>query len=636
VTASAIVWDGRGDPPGGFQATYLWRSYEERDGVRSIPRYLESHAERLRQKYLAFIHELGQSRLGGKRIIDHLDTGDGFSYWWMTTLAEKSPFKSPRIYDCLRLFALEEILLDQPPVELVLHSLDADLREAIAKLCDGLEIGFSQDYCGDAKVGLSLRSIYRALPYAVQALLSLRHILPRRVLCTRERPPWHENHRAVFFCSYFIHLDLVRCRQGSFYSRQWGALPNYLQDIGRRTNWIQHFIFSAEVPDIGTGSDWVRKFNLDAEHQGCHAFLDHYLSWQVILKSLRAWLWLNFVSWRLWNIDSVFSPQGSAVWLWPVLRSDWKTSTRGSVSLGNCFWVYLFDAAIAELPHQPLGLYLCENQAWEKAFLNAWRKYGHGEIVGVQHATVPFWHLYYFDDSRSLARCADAGCLLPIPDRLAVNGSVPFRALTESGYPTDRLVEVEALRYQKLGRATPTSHAPVEGRDATEACMTDRAKVNVLIVGDMIPASMQNLLGMAEGASSQLQRGFSFTLKPHPGLAVHLDEFPSLKATQTTQALDQMLPSFDCVLSANSTSASVDAYVAGLPVIVALDGGALNLSPLRGQPGVRFVSSPDQLAQALLDVENAGHPKTDGNDFFHLDTDLPRWKRLLRRDDKPT
>jgi surface carbohydrate biosynthesis protein (TIGR04326 family) len=109
VTA-IVVWDQAQMPPAGTGAVLCWRSYAHGGSVSSVPRYLEAHADRIRSKYLAFIHDLGESLVAGRRVIDHLDFGDGFSYWWMTTIAEKSPLKSSRIYDCLRMFALEEML----------------------------------------------------------------------------------------------------------------------------------------------------------------------------------------------------------------------------------------------------------------------------------------------------------------------------------------------------------------------------------------------------------------------------------------------------------------------------------------------------------------------------------------------
>jgi surface carbohydrate biosynthesis protein (TIGR04326 family) len=83
-------------------------------------------------------------------------------------------------------------------------------------------------------------------------------------------------------------------------------------------------------------------------------------------------------------------------------------------------------------------------------------------------------------------------------------------------------------------------------------------------------------------------------------------------------------------VSANSTSAAVDAYVAGLPVIIGVDGDDLNLSPLRGQAGACFVSSPQDMAAALQAIGSVGAASDrDRKEFFCLDAEMPRWQRLL-------
>src|SRR6202140_27854 len=135
MTTSVVVWDQKDPPPTTADKVLCWRSYADCGTVSSVPRYLEDHAARIRQKYLAFIHDLGERRIAGKRVVDHLDLGDGFSLWWMTPLAEKSPYKSPRIYDCLRLIALEEILTEEPPSHLTLITDSKALAQAIRRLC---------------------------------------------------------------------------------------------------------------------------------------------------------------------------------------------------------------------------------------------------------------------------------------------------------------------------------------------------------------------------------------------------------------------------------------------------------------------------------------------------------------------
>ena len=627
MTALVIIWDHKDDPPDDVGAVLCWRSYLQRDQFISIPRYLEDNAERLRARYLAFIYDLGESRIGGKRVVEHLEMGDGFSFWWMTNLAEKSPFKSPRIYDCLRLLALEEILLDGNPSDLTLHSSDQDLVQAIKQLCQNLHIHFVLHSARRSKQKWSFQRLYHSLPHPIQGLISLRHVVLRWALRKLRKPQWFSGENAVFLCSYFIHLDPASCAEGRFYSWQWGPLTKHLYESGRLTNWIQHFLFSPVVPSVKTGLGWLRLFNLDPKKQGYHAFLETYLSWSVLVKALKNWFRLNAVSWRLRRIKSAFYANRSAVWLWPMLRNEWLSSIKGTIAISNCLWVELFDAALKNMPHQKIGFYLWENQGWENALLRAWRLHGHGDIIGVPHATVVFWNLQNFDDARNLISNQNGAKLLP--NRLTVNGPSAWETFAKASYPAEQLVEVEALRYLNLSQKVSKTGLDSLRRSFINSQISELPRINVLILGDMIPSAMHNLLTLLEDTTKLLPSGYNFTFKPHPGYAVCLTDYPDLHANETSDALDKILGQYDMVLAANSTSAAVDAYLAGLPVIIALDGETFNLSPLRGHSGVQFVSTPDELADALLRSQKPSRDGSDQTEFFFLDPELPRWKRLL-------
>lgn len=614
-----IVWDCSAPPTDSMGEVLCWQSYAEDGQVFSIPQYLEQHAERIRKKYLAFIHDLGESRINGKRVVEHLDTGDGFSYWWMSLLAGKSPLKSERIYSCLRLLALEEILLERMPTELILHGSDRRLAQALERLCLNLQVPFVWELGEASKQKWSLRRLFMCLPYTMQGLISLvRHLVMRWPLRKLQKPQWFSGENAIFLCSYFIHLDPVSCAEGRFYSRQWGSLTKYLHDSGRRTNWLQHFLFSQVIPDVRMGLGWLRLFNRDTNRNGCHSFLDTYLTWGVVGRVLKCWFLLQIASWRLRHIQSAFYPNGSAVWLWPILQDDWLVSLKGHVAMTNCQWMVLFDSALSDMPKHKIGLYLCENQGWERALLHAWRKHGHGKIIGVPHSTVPFWHLNYFNDPRGLY--SQQSFAMPLPDGMAINGPIARKMFVEAGYPNGQLVEVEALRYLNLLGMNAKCNM-----DSTKCSMPS---IKVLILGEIIPTSMHSFLVLVEDAMKLLPSYYSFTFKPHPGCAVNLEDYPGLQADETTEALDRVLGEYDVALSTNSTSASVDAYVMGLPVIIGLDGASLNLSPLRGQSGVSFVSTPEELAEAL-EAAREGTMNYGHNDFFFLDNELPRWQRLL-------
>ena len=122
----------------------------------------------------------------------------------------------------------------------------------------------------------------------------------------------------------------------------------------------------------------------------------------------------------------------------------------------------------------------------------------------------------------------------------------------------------------------------------------------ILIVDDMVASreAMAKFLALWAEAMKDFPVEYRFTYKPHPACDVRLAAFPAIRAEETTETLDRLLAGHDLAIAANSTSAAVDAYVAGLPVVIVLDGAALNLSPLRGHDGVRFVSTPGELVAA--------------------------------------
>ena len=86
-----------------------------------------------------------------------------------------------------------------------------------------------------------------------------------------------------------------------------------------------------------------------------------------------------------------------------------------------------------------------------------------------------------------------------------------------------------------------------------------------------------------------------------------------------------------CTLAftSSTTSASVDAYCAGKPVIIFLDHVSLNQSPLRGVEGISYVSSPEELAAILNRIDQMKTIQISRKDFFYLDSELPRWTELL-------
>lgn len=616
---SITLWDSSADPSERTGLIYRWNGYAEKDFPLSLLRYVEINGERLRRKYLAWIHDLGESWVDGTRLIDHLAFEDGLSYWWMTLFVEQSPWKSPLIIDAIRLLALEEIVVQQRPGKFRLVSANRSLHEVLSDLCQRLGIAYEWERHSDKLLRhLSLRGIYQALPRPVQALISLvRYVCIRWLFRQAEKSGWFGGDRSLLLCSYFFHVDSNRAEEGHFHSRYWEGLHGFLQKNGLHGNWLQLYYPHDAVPNPRVAIDWVQRFNQQRQEQGFHTFLDTYLSWRIVLRVLKRWLKLNLINWRLSEIKHAFRPQGSQLSLWPLMRGDWLASMQGPVAISNLLWIELFEVALRDLPHQKKGLYLCENQAWERAFIHAWRKHGHGQLIAVAHSTVRFWDLRYFSDPRTVLSCATHP--MPRADLTALNGKAAVDAYLGADYPKETIVECEALRYGHLNNFQ-AGHSSRKAKGGA---------IKVLILGDYMPSSTIKMLQLLETAAPHIPVLTTYTVKPHPNFMVKTEDYPSLHLKVFMDPLGGILHDFDIAYSSNMTSAAVDAYLAGLLVVVVLDEAELNFSPLRGQHGVHFVSTPEELAQALQKVDQGLATNPDHNEFFFIDPELPRWRRLL-------
>lgn len=613
-----MVWDGGGEPPVTTYRVYRWNGYSEQSGLLSLLRYCDLHATRLRSKYLAWIHDLGESQIKGKRLVDWLSFEDGLSYWWMTLLVEKSTYKSP-ISDAIRLIALAEIIDESKPLSVHLFSKNRKLKYALGEMCASRDVAFKYTYQGEGVTRtLSLRSISRKMPTIIQALVSfVRYVKAHDALKSTKKRDWLSGEHAVFICSYFFNISADLAKKKEFHSRYWEGLHGLMRDLDIRCNWLQMYVPHDAVPNTKAAADLADAFNKKHTQGEMHTFLESYLDWRIVCRVIVRWCGLNLIFWRLRTIENNQGFGKPTSYLWQLMREDWKNSLVGTYAFNNLVLIELFDAAMQDAPHQSKGFYLCENQPWERAFNYAWKKYGHGQLIAVPHSTVRFWDLRYYLDSRTLKSTQLHA--IPSPDATALNGNAAIHAYKDANYPEVNIVPCEALRFSYLNKRILRRRTTREKNE----------QVKVLVLGDYSPESTNKMVRLLEMALPYLSVPVSFTIKSHPGYIVDVMAHPALKFSVNQAPLEDIMSNFDVAYSCNMTSAAVDAYLGGLPTLVMLDEKELNFSPLRGQAGVHFVSSAEGLAKELESASLRGLSQVPNKDFFFLDPDMPRWKKLL-------
>ncbi|MDC0992859.1 hypothetical protein OAS14_00675 [Alphaproteobacteria bacterium] len=608
-----------------FDHLILWQSYHETafPNAVSIPALVEKNANHLRKRYLKLIYDLGEGRVRENRLYDSLELRPEFSYWWMTLIAEKCNFaKSPLITDVIRLFAFDDWATSNQSIKsLKLISANVELQECFKKWCEAKGVHYE---CHQPVIRPRAHSafvqIFNRLPHAIQAMVwLLKYLFDRWPLRGVGIEEWKKGAGQTTFISYLFHLQPKAAQVGLFESHYWTELPNVLDKEEIRSSWLHIYVKNSVAPNAKSAKRLIEDFNQNHKGKQAHVALDTFLSIKTVTGAIRDYLRIRKIS-RV-NTASVSDclvkdSQLMESLLWALFKKDWERSFFGIDAIYNLLTFNLFEEAFSKLPKQSSGVYLQENQGWEFGMIQAWRANSHGQLTGFPHSTVRFWDLRYYFDLRSYCK---KHLSMPMPDYQAVSGDEIKNAYLECGYPGKNLVEVEALRYLYLDEM---------GDKKNQTRSPSRKSLQLLVLGEYSAANTSLQMNFLRNIAEELAN-IELTVKPHPACPINPTDYPELKFRLSNKPLYDLFGSFDVAFTSILTSAAVDAYSCGLKVISVLDPMHLNLSPLRGVKGVRFVSSAAELRIALLEALLQDDEDVERVNYFNVGSSLPRWRALL-------
>ena len=206
---------------------------------------------------------------------------------------------------------------------------------------------------------------------------------------------------------------------------------------------------------------------------------------------------------------------------------------------------------------------------------------------------------------------------MPLPDFVGVNGSSAKQMYLYGGYPKEKVLNVEALRYLYLeDNKSDKNNTTVRGQ-------------TILVLGDYLLEDTVRQMRLLHSSAGLLNETLKFIIKPHPACPINAEDYPDLKMKVVTDPIFKLFNQSHIVYTGSLTSAAVDAYCMGKKVVTILNPTSLNLSPLKDVKGVLFVSTPDELAKVLNNTDKAKDNNEQGREYFYLDNTLPKWRKLL-------
>jgi len=570
--------------------------------ARSLVDYLEAHADEIRARYLAWVHELGELVVNGLPLRERFAFADGVNLWSMSVFVEQSPWRQRSVEPILKVMAFE-LLLERESPSSVRYCGDAALAQVLRAVCARRGVACETDILPTqtSKAGESWR---HRLPQSLQAMLGIVYLAVTRLpLRIARRAAGDARKRILISAPYFNHNGREAGAR-DFESKFWTALPATLEAGGYEVTWLHSFYAHAAAPRVADAQEQIARLNQSHGSRGRHLLLDSFLTLRGLFRIAgRACV----IAGRSFTAARALRAR---VPYWPLMKADWAKAFRGAGCVENLMFSECFDRALESLPRQDEGLYLMECQGWERALCHAWRRRGHGRLAGSLHSTIRYWDLRYHCDPR---RYEGSPHRLPEPDVVVANGRAACRQYLSTCSGREDVYEAEAVRYLHLGNPAAAPSVPS----------------GILVVGDYLQESTDSVMKLVEEACADTGTALEIRVKPHPNSPVVSSRFPRIHFSVAAGNVADLARASRIVISGNLTSAAVDAYVAGACVLVQDDGRGPNYSPLRGEPGVTFVRTAAELRDAISAVGVSLPVASARTDFFHTDAGLPRWRRYF-------
>lgn len=620
LSRKIIIWDKECDPPESNSLILLWRQFPRKikKNIVSIPEVVEKNDALLKKQYLEWVYELGKQSIHKKSLIRALSIRPNFSYWWMTLVAEKFNYlDSSLINDAIKMLAFNLWVSGNKFDELHLISQNTQLAESLSYWCKQNNCKFKKNISNiDVIKKKFSKNIFSFIPLRLSAILFLIHyILSRRCLIGVGKKLLSKSDAEIVIFSYLYNLDAFEFKNNKFRSKLWAGVPEYIRKQNKKINWVHVYVKHNLIPNPLAAKKYIQAINENSSTE-CHVTLDAFLSMKNFYNTLRDWI-------RVIKLSQPYTQKlkecnFNNLYLWPFISQDWNKSIYGPRCLENLMQLNLIESAMGSLKHQKLGLYMYEQQPWELALIESWRVAKNSFLLGVQHASILFWDLRYFFDVRSIRDDSLDG--FPIPDAIAVNGDVAMSSLVDAGVPNRKLIKLEALRYLDLGT-----------RNATYVASANKNVLRILVLADYFPSKTNHLLKILFEAIDGLNSYPDITIRLHPATRVTDFNFLALRFKISDEPIKLLLDNTDIAYTSNATSAAIDAYLYGVPVISVLDGKGINMSPLNKLKGATFISSGAELLSVLKSINSLDvKMKSSSNSYFYLDKNIVRWKAFLR------
>jgi len=557
----------------------LYLSKKKKIDIKS---YIEKNSFHLKNEFLKYCKNLENIKLRHKSLYKLFEIQNNHNLWEMSLIKEKSNLKSDNIYKVIIFLAIKKIMDDNKIKKIIFYNIPIN-ENIIGPFIDNQNKKIIYEYQNTALKNKNIRSFLGNI-FLVRVIYYF-FILINKLFLELRGNKFKDKDSNFLILNYFAHFKSKK--KGKITFNQFGNLKKLLY---KKYSVDSQYIFVPSKKNLAINS-------ITNDYSILNSNLNFYNKILIILKfifySFKFFFIKKFIFLKLSNFEKTFLS---------ILSKDYDSSFSGSTFIENLIWIEVFENYLSKTKKKKCGIFLLENQAWEKAMITSWKNYNHGKIIGYTPTSVNYWHLYNFDySSKKYAS----------PSEVFVSSNEGYKLLKNQYQKKNiKLRKVESLWFNYL--------LSIKNE------IKNKKDKNVLIIGDYNPKNNYKVFEIIQKSKIKKIKNIYFKQHPHD-----LHKYDIRNITLTNKDNKYFFRAASIIISSGSTAAILEYLFFGKKVFIYDDPYGLDLSPVKHLNYQYKFKSVKDLNKLLKVNFNKKTIVNSFKNYYFLNRELKKWKNIL-------
>ncbi|MAH97865.1 MAG: hypothetical protein CMA12_00750 [Euryarchaeota archaeon] len=574
-------------------AIVLLNSYHEnkKKNIFSIYSLLEKKKTFFRTKLLKELSDIGKIRYKNLKIENYFKI-DNFNFWEFSVFRELISYGNSNTIFLLKIIVLDNFLKNKK-IKILNFSSDILFADIFKQYCSKknfLLISKSKN------IKFLDNKYTNYVPNFIKFIFYFAYIVVFHLRFSKVK----QTNASIAFFDIFTHIDFKKIKKKIFKTGYWENLPNLLKNFSSTNDWHHLFYRQTETKFPKNATDYAKKIS---NSQNKHKIIDTvtvkdlFLILKKYLQLYKKTIQLNFFLKKYYKNKNIN--------IYNIFKADYLNFMIGLRSIKNILYFRCLDNTLNKKKKYKLGIYIYENQNWEKMLNYFWNKYNHKNLFAFPHNEIRYWDLRYFD---------------LYPTSFYKKKLKPKNFLINS-YASENIAKLYNFKIKvktESLRMINFKHKFTKIRNK---------KMNIFVALDLFENSSRKLVSILDKNVDKFNHIGKIYIKKHPASRDKYN-FTSKKIYLYEDSIKSILPKIDLFIASNSTTAIYYATFNRIPYITYIDNSSINLSPLYPKKISYFYDDNS----FLKSIKNYNFDKIYQKDYYlHSDSNLNKWNIFLNK-----